>query len=224
MYFTELSNCAGSTSHNFDIASNLFQKVDSLQLRTNIKKDIPELTLSEFISVLPIDIQSNLRGSISGMDIEDHAKVYTDVFDREGAIRPDIVIEGSLGTDGSIADLSAKRLRSSVKSIALRSKETVNGNLNVTALDNNGATITEYMYTPYQIVYLRKNAEFEERFVSVSIQTCRDNAYFVTHLGDNVIRHDRNRIPFRVFLALPEAVQRLSISFKSKSVELAIPQ
>ena len=223
MYFSELEDCAEDTVQRFTIAPNLFQKVDSLQLRTNTSKDIPQLTLSEFNDSVRIEHDSNLRGSIAGMDIQDDAKIYTDVFDREGDLQPDVVIEGMLGKDGSVTDLSIKKLRSAIKSIALRSKETVNGSLNVTALNNDGVPVSDYKYTPYQIVYLKKDTGYEERFVNVSTLTCSDDTYFVSRLGSKIIRHDRSRVPFRIFLAVSEPVKRVSISFKKNALELAIP-
>jgi len=223
MYFSDLEGCANDSVQRFNVVPHLFQKVDSLQLRTNTRKDIPRLTLAEFNSSVPIEHKSILRGSIAGMDIKDNAKIYTGVFDRESELKPDVVIEGVLGKDGSIADLSIKKLHSAVKSIALRSKETVNGNLTVTALDDEGAPVTEYKYTPYQIVYLKKESDYEERLVNVSTQTCSEENYFVSRLGSKLIRHDRSSVPFRIFLAVSDPVKYLSISFKSNTLELAVP-
>lgn len=223
MYFSDLEDCAEDTVQRFTMAPNLFQKVDSLQLRTNTSKNIPRLTLSEFNAAVPVEHGSTLRGSIAGMDIQDNAKIYTDVFDREGDLQPDVVIEGVLGKDGSVADLSIKKIRSALKSIALRSKETVNGSLSVIALDDEGAPVTDYKYTPYQIVYLKKDTGYEERFVNVSTQTCSEDTYFVSRLGSKIIRHDRSNVPFRIFLAVSEPVKRLSIGFENSTFELAIP-
>ena len=224
MYFSDLENCADGPVRHFDIAPNLFQKIDSLQLRTNTSKNIPPLSLSEFNSAVPPESNSSLRGSMDGIDIKDHAKIYTDVFDRERGLKPDIVIEGLLGKDGSIANFSIKKLRSSVQSIALRSKEAIDGKLSVNTLDSDGATVAEYKYTPYQIVYLKTESGYEERFVNVSTQTCSDDTWFVSRLGKNIIRHDRESIPFRIFLAVSEPVNRLSISFENSTLELAIPR
>lgn len=224
MYFSDRQNCADGPVQRFTIAPNLFQKIDSLQLRTNTSKNIPQLSLAEFLSVVPPENNSSLRGSIAGMDIMDHAKLYTDVFDRELDLKPDVVIEGLLGKDGSLANLSIKKLRNSVKSIALRSKESAYGKLSVTALDSDGATVAEYKYTPYQIVYLKSDSGYEERFVNVSTQTCSEETWFVSRLGTNIIRHDRESLPFRIFLAVSEPVYRLSISFKNSTRELAIPR
>lgn len=224
MYFTDLENCTDGSDQHFDIAPGLFQQTDSLQLRTNTRKNIPRLSLSEFVSAVPLESNSNLRGSIAGMDIKDHAKMYTDVFDRERDLKPDVVIEGLLGKDGAIANLSIKKLRKSVKAIALRSKEAVDGNLSVTALDGDGAPVAEYNYTPYQIVYLKTESGYEERFVNVSTQTCSEDTWFVSRLGTNIIRHDRDSLPFRIFLSVSESVHRLSISFNNSTTELAIPR
>lgn len=224
MYFSDLDNCTDGSVQHFDIATGLFQKTDSLQLRTNIRKNIPRLSLSEFLSAVPVESNSSLRGSMAGQDIKDHAKIYTDVFDRERDLKPDVVIEGLLGKDGSIANLSIKKLRKSVKAIALRSKEAVGGDLSVTALDRDGAPVAEYNYKPYQIVYLKTESGYEERFVNVSTQTCSEETWFVSRLGTTIIRHDRERLPFRIFLALSEPVDRLSISFYNSTIELAIPR
>jgi len=223
MYYSSVENCADGSALPFHKTPNLFQKVDSLQLRTSTSKDIPKLSLAELISNVPLASESNLRGSIAGMDIQEQAKVYTDVFDRERSLKPDFVIEGLLGKDGSISNLSISKLRSSVKAIALRSKEAVNGNLSVAALDSDGAAVTEYRYSPYQIVYLKKDSGYEERFVDVSLETCSEHSYFVSRLGTKIIRHDRDTVPFRIFVPVSEPVKRLSVTFENNTFELAIP-
>jgi len=223
MYYSNLQNCTDGSVQIFDKTPNLFQNIDSLQLRTSTSKNIPELSISELMSNVPLESKSNLRGSAGSMDIKDQAKMYTDVFDREGELKPDVVIEGLLGKDGSISNLSIKKLRSSVKAIALRSKEAVNGNLTVTALGSDGAAVTEYKYSPYQIVYLKKDSVYEERFVNVSLETCSEDSYFVSRLGAKIIRHDRDSVPFRIFVAVAEPVIRLSVTFRDNTFELSIP-
>lgn len=218
MYFINITGC--SNGQEVNLAPNLYQGNNRLQLRTTFNSTIPRLTEDEFSSLL---VKSNARASIVGLDINDQARAHTGVFERTGQ-KPDIILTGHIGRNGTLKNISATVISSAVKAVTFRSKESVDGELVVSSLNEKNELVTEYKFKPYQIVYVQKDTEYQERLVNVSIENCGGEKHFVSKLGTNLVQHERDSIPFRIFLPVNKQDRRLLVSYQNEPVEISIPK
>jgi len=188
----------------------LYQKTEGLQLPTRIGKY--RLLTSPGIHHSESPVR---RGDLDAEDYNEQISVLTEGRAPYSKHLVRYWITGSLSKDNKLYGLEIKD-----NPISILSTESQNGQFEIAAKDSEGETLQHFRFDLQQIVYLNvpSSAGDNQRLAKVELQECADRQLFITRVGNDTYRFEKNEIPFRFTLDIDIRVSYIELSYAQRIV------